>query len=204
MNAPARIAADTRLAEADLDLLFREARTFNAFQDRPVSDALLTEAIELAKMGPTAANTLPMRVVFVKSAEAKEKLKPSVSAGNVDKTMAAPVTAIVAYDREFFEKLPRLFPHADARSWFAGNAAFAEASANQSSTLQAAYLILALRALGLDTGPMTGFDAAKVDAAFFADEPLHATMLINIGYGDRSTLFGRLPRLDASEIARFA
>jgi 3-hydroxypropanoate dehydrogenase len=204
MNAPARIAADTRLAEADLDLLFREARTFNAFQDRPVSDALLTEAIELAKMGPTAANTLPMRVVFVKSAEAKEKLKPSLSAGNVDKTMAAPVTAIVAYDREFFEKLPRLFPHADARSWFAGNAAFAEKSAAQSSTLQAAYLILALRALGLDTGPMTGFDADKVDAAFFADEPWHATMLINIGYGDREKLFGRLPRLDAGEIARFA
>lgn len=192
------------LTSEALDQLFREARTHNVFLDRPVPEALLEEAVEIAEWGPTSANTLPMRIVFVRSRDAKEKLKPALMGANADKTMAAPVTAIVAYDTKFFEHAPRLMPHMDIRPWFDGNEVFAERTAFQNGTLQAAYLILALRALGLDTGPMTGFDNAAVDAAFFAGTTIKSNILINIGYGDAAKLFPRNPRLRFDEIANIA
>ncbi|MBV9287960.1 MAG: malonic semialdehyde reductase [Hyphomicrobiales bacterium] len=187
-----------------LKQLFTEARTHNTFLDRPVPEALLVEALELAKMGPTSANQQPLRVVFLRSQAAKERLRPALFPGNVDKTMAAPVVAILGYDVEFYEKLPRLFPHADARSWFVGKPEFAAKSAAQNGTLQVAYFILALRALGLDAGPMTGFDPAKVEAAFFPDGKIKANVIVNIGYGDDSKLFPRSPRLPFEEMATFA
>ena len=187
---------------AALAKLFGEARTHNAFLARPVPDALLAEALDYAKMGPTAANSQPLRVVFLRSPEAKERLRPALSPGNLAKTMAAPVVAIAAYDLEFYERLPFLFPHADARSWFAGNAAFAERTAFQSGTLQVAYLLLALRAVGLDVGPMAGFDNAKVDAEFFPEGKVKSNVLINIGYGDDARLFPRSPRLAFDEMAK--
>jgi 3-hydroxypropanoate dehydrogenase len=192
------------LTPAALDQLFRQARTHNAFLDKPVPEALLKEAVEIAEWGPTSANTLPMRIVFVRGKEAKEKLKPALMGANGDKTMAAPVTAIVAYDNKFFEHAPRLMPHVDIRPWFSGNEAFAERTAFQNGTLQAAYLILALRAVGLDTGPMTGFDNAAVDAAFFPGTTVKSNILINIGYGDAAKLFPRNPRLAFEEIASIA
>ncbi|MCB1497193.1 MAG: malonic semialdehyde reductase [Bauldia sp.] len=187
-----------------LDSLFREARTHNLFLDEAVPHDLLEEAVELAKMGPTAANTSPLRIVFVESDEAKARLEPALAEGNRDKTMSAPVTAIVGYDMAFYDKLPKLFPHTDARSWFVGNDAFIESTAKQSGTLQAAYFILALRAVGLDAGPMGGFDNARVDAEFFAGTTFRSNFLVNIGYGDDEKLFPRSPRLDFEEIARFA
>lgn len=190
-------------AEA-LDRLFREARTHNAFLDTPVPHALLEEAVELAKMGPTAVNTSPLRIVFVETDEGKALLEPSLAEGNLAKTMAAPVTAIVGFDMAFYDKLPKLFPHADARAWFVGNDAFIDLTARQSGTLQAAYFILALRAVGLDAGPMGGFDNAKVDEAFFAGTTVKSNFLINIGYGDADKLYPRSPRLDFEEIASFA
>ena len=204
-----KFADDTKTASsqplpvtpAALDQLFRHARTHNVFLDKPVPEALLKEAVEIAEWGPTSANTLPMRVVFVRGKEAKEKLKPALMGANVDKTMAAPVTSIVAYDTNFFEHAPRLMPHMDIRPWFSSNEPFAERTAFQNGTLQAGYLILALRALGLDTGPMTGFDSAAVDAAFFAGTTIKSNILINIGYGDAAKLFPRNPRLTFEEIA---
>ncbi|RBP06294.1 3-hydroxypropanoate dehydrogenase [Roseiarcus fermentans] len=190
------------LGAAALAKLFTEARTHNAFVGRPVPDALLVEALDLAKVGPTAANAQPLRVLFLRSPEAKERLRPALSPGNVAKTMAAPVVAIAAYDLEFYEHLPRLFPQTDARAWFAGNSAFAERTAFQSGTLQVGYLILALRALGLDAGPMAGFDTAKVDAEFFPDGKVKSNLLINIGYGDDSKLFPRNPRLAFADMAK--
>ena len=187
-----------------LDTLFREARTHNGWQERPVPRQLLEQAIDLAKMGPTAANSSPLRVLFVESPEAKERLKPALAQGNVEKTMTAPATAIMAYDLAFYDLLPKLFPHADARSWFAGNDAFITHTATQSGTLQAAYFLLALRAVGLDAGPLNGFDNAKVDAAFFDGSKIRSNFIINIGYGDESKLFPRSPRLDFGEIASFA
>lgn len=198
------IVSPARLDDAALDLLFRNARTHNGWLDQPVPEALLREAVEIAKMGPTSANISPMRIVFVRSTEAKEKLRDALAPGNVEKTMSAPVTAIVGYDKDAFELLPRLFPHADARAWFAGNEAFATDTAYRNGTMQVAYLLLALRALGLDTGPMTGFDADKVDAAFFAGTKVRSNVLVNIGYGDAAKLFPRSPRLAFDEIARFA
>jgi 3-hydroxypropanoate dehydrogenase len=193
------------LSETALDQLFRQARTYNAFLDKPVSDELLQRAYELAKFGPTSANCSPMRVVFLKSKEAKEKLSPFLSEGNRAKTMAAPVTAIVATDHEFYEKLPRLFPHADARSWFAGNQPLIDTTAFRNGSLQGAYLIMAARSVGLDCGPMSGFDNAGVDAAFFAGTPVKSNFLINIGYGDASRdLFPRSPRLSFDEACRIA
>ncbi len=189
------------LGAAALAKLFTDARTYSFFVDKPVPDTLLIEALDLAKMAPTAANSQPMRVLFLRSKEAKERLRPALSAGNVDKTMAAPVVAITAYDLEFHEKLPFLFPHADAKSWFAGNKAFAERTAFQSGTLQVGYLIVALRALGLDAGPMTGFDNAKADAEFFPDGKIKSNVLINIGYGDDAKLFARSPRFAFGEMA---
>jgi 3-hydroxypropanoate dehydrogenase len=190
---------------AALDTLFREARTHYKWQDRPVSDEILRQLYDLVKMAPTSANASPARFVFVRSAEGKEKLRPALSAGNLDKTMTAPVTVIVAWDERFYDKLPVLFPHApDAKSWFTGSAAFAEATAFRNSSMQAAYLILAARALGLDTGPMSGFDNAKLDEAFFAGTGWKSNLLVNLGYGDASGLFGRLPRLSFDEAADLA
>jgi 3-hydroxypropanoate dehydrogenase len=192
-----------KLAEAALDQLFRTARTYNAFLPKEVTDEQLHALYELAKFGPTSANSSPMRLVFVKSAAAKEKLKPFLSEGNRAKTMAAPVTAIVANDHAFYEKLPQLFPHADARSWFVGNQPLIDTTAFRNATLQGAYVIMAARALGLDCGPMSGFDNAGVDEAFFAGTTVKSNFLINIGYGDSSRdLFPRSPRLAFEEACR--
>jgi 3-hydroxypropanoate dehydrogenase len=182
--------------------IFTEARTHNAFLDRAVADELLVKAIDLAKMGPTSANQSPMRVLFLRSAAAKERLRPALSPGNLDKTMSAPVVAITAYDEQFYERLPFLFPHADAKSWFAGDPVKAARAAFQNGTLQVAYLIIALRAVGLDTGPMTGFDNARVDSEFFPEGHVRSNVLINIGYGDHEKLFPRSPRFSFAEIAK--
>ncbi|WP_088621747.1 malonic semialdehyde reductase [Klebsiella pneumoniae] len=169
------------------ETLFTQARTHNGWLDKPVSDAQLQAVWDLMKMGPTSANCSPARIVFVRSAEGKEKLRPTLSSGNLQKTMQAPVTAIVAWDSAFYDRLPTLFPHGDANS-----------------SLQAAYLIFACRALGLDTGPMSGFDREKVDAAFFADNGWKSNLLVNIGYGDPGKLYGRLPRLSFDEACLLA
>lgn len=185
-----------KLSETALDQLFRNARTFNAFLPREVSDEQLQQLYDLVKFGPTSANSSPMRLVFVKSPEAKAKLGPTLSEGNRAKTLAAPVTAIVANDHAFYEHLPKLFPHADAKSWFVGNQGLIDTTAFRNATLQGAYVIMAARALGLDCGPMSGFDNAAVDAAFFAGTTVKSNFLINIGYGDASRdLFPRSPRL---------
>lgn len=194
----------TPLEAPVLDRLFLQARTHVRFLDQPVSDDLLRQAWDLARMGPTAANSQPARVVFVKSPEAKALLKPALAPGNVDKTMAAPVTAIVAGDHEFYETLAKTFPHVDARGWYAGNETLIAETAFRNSSLQGAYLILALRSLGLDCGPMSGFDAAKVDDAFFAGTAVKSNFLINIGYGDPAGLHARNPRLDFDEACRIA
>ena len=194
------------LDTAALDQLFRTARTQNAFRDTPVPDSLLQELYDLVKWGPTAANASPARFVFVKSAEAKAKAKlaPALSEGNHDKTMAAPVTVIIGFDLDFHEKLPYLFPHADAKSWFEGPQEGRHEAAIRNGSLQGAYLILAARALGLDAGPMSGFDPAKVDEAFFAGTSIKSNFLVNLGYGDPAGLFPRLPRLSFDEAARIA
>jgi 3-hydroxypropanoate dehydrogenase len=189
--------------ELDINRLFLEARTHSAWLDRPVDDAILRRIYETARMAPTSANTQPLRIVFVRSPDAKERLKPALSPGNVDKTMAAPATAIIAYDLEFYEKLPKLFPGRDMKSAFAGMPAEKrERVAFQNSSIQGGYVILAARALGLDCGPMGGFDNAKVDAAFFPDGKWRSNFLINLGYGDPSKLFPRNPRLDFDEACR--
>jgi 3-hydroxypropanoate dehydrogenase len=188
-----------RLPDSCLDTIFRTARSHNGFLDRPVSEATLHELYDLLKWGPTSANSEPARFVFVVSRQAKELLRPALSAGNLDKTMTAPVTAIVAYDTEFHEKLPQLFPHTDARSWFAGKPDHILTTAFRNGTLGGAYLIIAARALGLDCGPMSGFDNAKVDAAFFADGNLKSNFLCNLGYGDAAKLHPRGPRLAFEE-----
>jgi 3-hydroxypropanoate dehydrogenase len=186
-----------------LDLIFRSARTHSAWLDRPVDDALLRQVYDLAKMGPTSANMCPMRIVFVKSREAKERLKPALAEGNVSKTMAAPVTAIIGMDIHFFELLPRLFPHADAKGWFKDlPESVLEYTALRNGSLQGAYFILAARALGLNCGPMSGFDNAKVDAAFFAGTTVKSNFLCNLGYGDASTLHPRSPRLSFEEACK--
>jgi len=191
------------LAEMALDQLFREARTYNAWLPREVSDEQLHRLYDLAKFGPTSANASPMRLVFVKSAEAKAKLAPLLSDGNRAKTMEAPVTAIVGTDYAFYEHLPRLFPHADARSWFEGNQPLIDTTAFRNASLQGAYLLLAARALGLDCGPMSGFDQAGVDAAFFAGTTVKSNFLIALGYGDASRrLFPRSPRFAFDEACR--
>ncbi|MEQ4575908.1 MAG: malonic semialdehyde reductase [Gammaproteobacteria bacterium] len=190
------------LDAAALDQLFRTARTQNAFLDKPVEDSQLHALYELLKWGPTSANMTPARFVFVKSSEAKQKLAPALSEGNYAKTMAAPVTVIVGYDQDFHEKLPYLFPHADAKSWFDGPREQRYEAALRTGSLQGAYLILAARALGLDAGPMSGFDNAKVDAAFFAGTAIKSNFLVNLGYGDPAGVYPRLPRLGFDEAAR--
>jgi 3-hydroxypropanoate dehydrogenase len=187
-----------------LDVLFREARTHNGWQDKPVPESLLHDLFDLAKMAPTSANCSPMRVVFVTTPEGKARLKPALAPGNVDKTMSAPVTAIIAQDTLFYEHLPTLFPHADAKSWFVGNDALIQGTMTRNSTLQGAYLMLAARAVGLDCGPMSGFDPAKLNAEFFPDGRFQANFLCNLGYGDPSKLFGRSPRFAFEDVCTIA
>ncbi|WP_165928807.1 malonic semialdehyde reductase [Iodobacter fluviatilis] len=182
--------------------LFTEARTHNAWQDRDVSDELLNQLYDLLKWAPTSANAAPARFVFVKSPAAKAKLLPSLSEGNIEKTMKAPVTVIVAHDLEFYEQLPVLFPQADAKSWFAGNEAAINSTVQRNGSLQGAYLIMAARTLGLDCGPMSGFDQSKVDEAFFAGSQWRSNFLINLGYGDTTQLYPRNPRLDFAQACR--
>jgi 3-hydroxypropanoate dehydrogenase len=184
-----------------LDQLFRTARTHNELGGE-VDDDTLRRLYDLLKWGPTSANQSPARFVFVKSRAAKEKLGPALDEGNYKKTMAAPVTVIVAHDEDFHEKLPVLFPHADAKSWFEGDLEKRRVNAFRNGSLQGAYLILAARALGLDTGPMSGFDNAKVDEAFFKGTAIKSNFLVNLGYGDVSKLFPRSPRLSFDEAAR--
>ena len=191
------------LNDTALDQLFRSARTQNAFLDKPVEDAQLHALYELLKWGPTAANTTPARFVFVKSAEAKAKLGPTLDQGNYTKTMAAPVTVIVGFDEDFHEKTPFLFPHVpDAKGWFDGPRENRHTAAFRNGSLQGGYLILAARALGLDAGPMSGFDNAKVDEAFFAGTAIKSNFLVNLGYGDPAGVFPRSPRLSFDEAAR--
>ena len=189
------------LNDAALDQLFRTARTYNALTGE-VSDETLHQLYDLLKFGPTAANSTPARFVFVKSAEAKAKLGPTLHAGNYEKTMAAPVTVIVGFDEDFHEKLPVLFPHTDAKSWFDGPRENRFISAFRNGSLQGAYLILAARSLGLDCGPMSGFDNAKLDEAFFAGTAIKSNFLVNLGKGDPASIFPRSPRLGFDEACR--
>lgn len=182
-----------------INQIFREARTHNEWLPQPVSPELLRHAYDLAALGPTSANSSPARYVFLTTLKAKERLRPALSPANVEKTMAAPVTAIIAWDKEFYEKLPKLFPHKDMRSMFVSVPGLAEATAFRNGSLQGAYFILAARALGLDCGPMSGFDAAKVDAEFFPDGKWKSNFLCNLGYGDGTKLFPRNPRLPFDE-----
>ena len=190
------------IGEAALAQLFTEARTHNAFLDKPVPVELLKAAVDLAKIGPTSVNQSPFRVVFLTSQEAKDRLVPFLMGANQEKTKKAPAVAIVAFDEKFYDHLPFLFPAADVKGWFSGNEAFASRSAFQNGTLQVAYLILALRAVGLDTGPMTGFDNAKVDAEFFPEGHIKSNVIINIGFGDNDKLFPRSPRFSFDQIAK--
>ncbi len=196
-DAPARIEA------ADLDQLFRAARTHNHWQTRDVDDAVLRELYDLARMAPTSANSQPMRLLFLKSSASRERLRPALAPMNVAKVMTAPVTAIVAHDLEFYEQLPKLMPHVDARSWFASSpAAQLERDAAQATAMQGGYLILAARALGLDCGPIGGFDHAQVDATFFAGTAWRSNFILNLGYGDPAGMFPRNPRLTFDEACR--
>lgn len=194
-----------RIDNSALKVLFFDARTQNKWLDTPVSDAQLKELVDLVKWGPTSVNCSPMRLVFLKTAEAKARLKPHLMPGNVDKTLTAPVTAIVAHDLAFYTEMPKLFPHMPAvKDWFTGpeKAAHAETTAVRNATLQGGYLILAARALGLDTGAMSGFNNAGVDAEFFAGTQLKSNFLLNLGHGDASGVFGRSPRFTFDEMAK--
>ncbi len=191
------------LNDDGLNLVFREARTHNVWLNQPVEDALLQKVYDLAKMGPTSANMCPMRLVFVKSQAAKEKLKPALDAANVDKTMKAPVTAIIGMDIHFYQQLPKLFPHADAKAWFKDLPAnVLEVMALRNSSLQAAYFMLAARSQGLDCGPMSGFNNAKVDEAFFAGTTVKSNFICSLGHGDATKLFPRSPRLSFDEACK--
>jgi 3-hydroxypropanoate dehydrogenase len=184
------------LDDRGLDLIFRNARTQNSWHPTPITEETLRRIYDLAKMGPTSANSTPARFVFVMSKEGKEKLRPALSPNNLEKTMAAPVTAIIGYDTKFYEHLPVLFPHNQAaKSWFEGNEPLTMETALRNSSLQGAYFMIAARSLGLDCGPMSGFDAAKVNAAFFPDGRIRANFLCNLAYGDDKSIFPRSPRL---------
>jgi len=187
---------------AALRQVFLDARTHNKWEAKDVAESVLQQLVRLLIMAPTSANCLPARFVFVKSNEAKERLKPHLSEGNRDKTMKAPVCTIVGYDLEFYEHLPKLFPHTDARSWFAGNPEKIRETAFRNGTLQGGYLILAARALGLDCGPMSGFDNEGVDKAFFAGSGLRSNFLCNLGYGDPGGVRPRSPRFEFHEMAK--
>ncbi len=191
-----------QVSDSALDILFRKARTYRNWLPKTVPDELVHELYDLFKLGPTSANSCPARVVFLKSEEAKARLLPAMAPGNVDKTRTAPVTAIIAYDLEFYEKLPELSPHADMRSAFVGKPALIQETAFRNGSLQGAYLILAARALGLDCGPMSGFHADNVNAEFFPDGKWKVNFICNLGYGEESQLFPRQPRLTFEEACR--
>ncbi|MBU2956106.1 malonic semialdehyde reductase [Paracoccus sp. 1_MG-2023] len=190
---------DAPLTQAALDQLFYEARSQNGWQDRPVPPEMLEKLWEMASLGPTSANCEPGRFIFLTTPEAKERLRPHLSRGNTDKTMTAPVVVLAAFDTEFYEKLPQLFPHGDARSWFTSSPDLAHETAFRNGTLQAGYLLLATRALGLDAGPLSGFDADGVNAEFFAEGTWKVNFVINLGYGDPAKVWDRLPRLPFAE-----
>lgn len=193
----------TELDEPQLDIIFRNARSQNNWQNKPVSEAQLKAIYDVTKWGPTSANCFPMRLVFVVSAEQKERLASMVLEGNAEKILSAGASAIIGYDREFYEKLPQLFPHnLEAREWFANDPAVAEATAFRNGTLQGAYLMIAARALGLDCGPMSGFDNDAVDAAFFPGGKIRSNFLCSLGYGDGSGIFERSPRPDFDEVCQ--
>jgi 3-hydroxypropanoate dehydrogenase len=194
-----REAAGHKISDEALDRVFREARTHTTWTDRAVPMQVLREAYELARMGPTSANSSPGRFVFITTTEGKNRLLPALAPGNVEKTRLAPVTAIIAWETEFYEHLPRLFPQADMRAYFVGNKALIEETVLRNSSLQGAYFIMAARALGLDCGPMSGFDAGKVNAEFFPDGKWKVNFLCNLGYGDGSKLYPRNPRLTFEE-----
>jgi 3-hydroxypropanoate dehydrogenase len=189
------------ISQAALDQLFVDARSQNAWQSLDIPDETLLQLFDIVKMGPTSANCSPARYLFVKSQEAKARLKPHLSGGNTEKTMTAPVCAIVGYDQAFYEHLPRLFPHTDAKSWFTSSPELAQETAFRNGTLQGGYLIIAARALGLDCGPMSGFDQEGVNNEFFAGTKIKSNFLINLGYGDTSGLFDRSPRFEFEDIA---
>ena len=192
------------LSDEVLDRVFRTTRTFNHFTDQPVGEETLRALWDLLKWGPTSANQEPLRIVWCVSAEAKDRLAACASGTNGPKIRAAPVTAILGMDMAFYERLPELFPHADARSWFVGNRPLIEESAARNSTLQGAYFIVAARLLGLDTGPMSGFDAGAVNAAFFADGDVRVNFIATLGYGDPAGLYPRLPRLTFEDVSTIA
>ncbi len=197
----------TILSDEGQDLIFRHARTYNGYQDKPVSEDQLRAIWDLMKWGPTSANMLPARIVWCVSQESRDRLAALSSGTNGEKIKQAPVTAILAMDMEFYESLPKTFPHADARSWFLGqdgqpNAAMVEDAAFRNSSMQGAYFIIAARALGLDTGPMSGIDKAAIDADFFAGTAYRTNFVSTLGYGDATTIFDRLPRLDFAEVSR--
>ncbi|WP_196085139.1 malonic semialdehyde reductase, partial [Acinetobacter sp. Res13-Abat-PEC15-P5-02] len=180
----------------DLDQLFNQARTHNGWLNQPISAEQIHQLYDLVKMGPTSANCCPARFVFLTTFESKALLKPALSSGNIEKTMTAPLTVLVATDQRFYDQFAKLFPHSDAKSWFTSSPELTQETAFRNSSMQAAYLILACRSLGLDTGPMSGFDPQKVNDAFFKDTNDKINMIINIGYGDHTKIYSRLPRLD--------
>ena len=187
------------VSDAALDQIFLEARSQNGWLDAPVTPDILARLWRMAALGPTSANCSPGRFVFLTTQKAKERLRPHLSRGNTDKTMTAPVVVLAAFDTEFFEKLPQLFPHGDARSWFTGSPELAHETAFRNGTLQAAYLLMAARALGLDAGPLSGFDAQGVNAEFFGDGTWKVNFIINLGHGDPAKVWDRLPRLDFAD-----
>lgn len=187
------------ISDDALDQLFRAARTQNGWQNKPVSQTLLHALYDLMRMGPTSANCSPARLVFITTSEGRERIKPFLAPNNVAKVMQAPVTVIIGHDLEFYEKLPQLFPHADARSWFLGNEKLIQSTAFRNGTLQGAYLIMAARAVGLDCGPMSGFDNDGVDKAFFSGSAIKSNFICALGYGDPSAVFPRSPRLPFDE-----
>src|SRR5258707_150139 len=193
-------ATDRHASDADLDLLFRQARTHTVWQNIDVALQTIIEAYNIARMGPTSANSCPMRILFLKSEEAKARLYPALAPTNVEKSRTAPIVAIIAYDTEFYEKLPKLYPPADARSWFVGNQPLIDETAFRNGSLQGAYFIIAARAVGLDCGPMSGFDNAGVDAEFFAGTQVKSNFLCNLGCGDHAKVFARSPRLDFASV----
>ena len=196
------MAISQSLEQSALSQLFIDARTHNSWQDKPVTDEQIKDLYELLKFAPTSVNCNPARFLFIKSPQAKERLLACVTPGNLEKTRAAPVTAIVGMDLDFYEQLPKLFPHVDAKSWFVGKDAYIESTAFRNSALQGAYLTMAVRALGLDCGAMSGFDADKVNAEFFPDGRVKVNFLLNIGYGNSASLMPRQPRPSFAEVCR--
>ena len=196
------MSADKALDERVKDVLFRQARSYSYWQDRPVADEMLHEIYELAKNGPTSANSCPMRLVFVSTPDGKERLRPLMADGNVDKTMSAPVTAIIARDMRFYEHMDQLNPRANARGWFEGREKAIEVNSLMNMSLQGAYVMLAARSLGLDCGPMSGFKAKAVAAEFFPDADVVVNMMCNLGYGRDEKLHDRLPRFSFDEVAK--